>query len=195
MISDQWPTQNQKSKSEWLAGKTSKFALGLLLAGISLGFLAAFAGNHLVSLLDTQPAAKPAPDFEIPLFGADESFQLSHYRGQGVVINFWASWCHPCRQEMSLLESSWRTYRDQGVVFVGVDVWDSEADAKAFLQEFDVTYPTGLDATSEIAKLYALQGVPTTLFIAPDGTINHIILGLLNSESLAQAVEEIIPKP
>jgi cytochrome c biogenesis protein CcmG/thiol:disulfide interchange protein DsbE len=123
----------------------------------------------------------------------DESFQLSHYRGQGVVINFWASWCYPCRQEMSLLESSWRTYREQGVVFVGVDVWDTEADAKEFLQEFDVTYPTGLDTTSEIAKLYALQGVPTTLFIAPDGTINHIIFGLLNPESLTNAVAEIIP--
>ncbi len=95
---------------------------------------------------------------------------------------------------MSLLESTWQTYKNQGVVFVGVNVWEeAETDAQNFLSETDTTYPIGLDTNGDTAKLYALQGVPTTLFIAPDGTVNHIIYGLLNPESLTQAIEDINP--
>jgi peroxiredoxin len=170
-----------------------KWWLPISLFGLLLALLVALA----TGLLDGAQAgtnANLAPDFEVPLLGQDGSIRLSQFRGQGVVINFWASWCHPCRQEMALLESSWRTFQDEGIVFVGVNVWDKEAEALAFLDESGVTYLNGSDFDGEVAELSSLQGVPTTLFISPDGRLKHTIYGLLERESLTHAIESIIPE-
>lgn len=88
--------------------------------------------------------ARPVPDFNIRLYNG-ETFTLSEHRGQVVVVNFWASWCPPCRSEAPTLEAVWQTYRERGLVLVGVNVWDSEAAALKFVREFGLTFPTGPD--------------------------------------------------
>ena len=113
----------------------------------------------------SSPALEPAPDFQLVLFNSD-NLRLSDLKGKIVVLNFWGSWCPPCRKEMPEFEGLWRDYRDQGVVFLGVAVSDGEKDAIAFADEMGVTYPLGLDTTGgEILIDYSALMMPATFVI------------------------------
>ena len=79
-----------------------------------------------------------------------------------MVINFWASWCPPCREETPLLERTWRSYKYQDVLFVGVNIQDTEEDARVYLEEFDITYPNGLDRHGKVTVDYGIIGLPVT---------------------------------
>jgi cytochrome c biogenesis protein CcmG/thiol:disulfide interchange protein DsbE len=119
-------------------------------------FVIVFAVIALFAVGIQMRSAKPvdnglAPKFALPLFSGS-TFSLAEQRGKVVVVNFWASWCVPCRQEAPLLESTWRKYKDRGVVFVGVDYVDTDREALAFIKEFDVTYPNGPDMGTEAAQ-------------------------------------------
>lgn len=96
-----------------------------------------------------------APPFTLPLFEG-QSISLESLRGKVVFLNFWASWCVPCRAEARTLEVAWLKYRDQGVVFVGVDIQDKEQDAREFLREFGITYPNARDASGRAAIDYGV---------------------------------------
>ncbi len=124
-----------------------------------------------------------APDFTLTLFDG-RRLRLSDLRGKPVVLNFWASWCPPCREEAPTLEKGWETYKDKGVVFLGMDIQDTETDARAFMKEFGITYPNGQDTTSEIAVSYDISGIPTTFFITSEGKVARRWTGALGEEQL-----------
>ncbi len=109
-----------------------------------------------------------APHFELALFDG-ESLSLEGLRGKIVVLNFWASWCPPCKWEMPAFEEMWKEYRDQGVVFVGVAVSDEERLARDFATKTGITYPLGLDSIGTIARDYRAYGLPTTFIIDREG--------------------------
>ncbi|MDF1499774.1 MAG: TlpA disulfide reductase family protein [Anaerolineales bacterium] len=136
----------------------------------------------------------PAPDFTLETFDG-EPITLSDLRGQVVVINFWASWCPPCRDEAPYLESSWRKYRDHGVVLLGVDYVDTEAEARAYIAEFDITYPNGPDLGTRISQAYRIQGVPETFFVGKDGTIRGVKIGPLVPPELDEKITELLAEP
>ena len=121
----------------------------------------------------------PAADFTISRFNGEE-LTLSQLKGSVVVLNFWASWCLPCRQEMPAFETIYQEYRDRNVVFVGVAVSDVEQEARAFAAEVGVSYPLGMDSTGEIGEAYEIQALPTTFFVDREGTITRKISGLAN---------------
>ncbi|MDX6467003.1 MAG: cytochrome c biosis protein CcmG, thiol:disulfide interchange protein DsbE [Gaiellaceae bacterium] len=129
----------------------------------------------------------PAPTFTARQLGGG-SFDLASVRGKPVVINFWASWCVPCKTEAAALEKQWQRYRGQGVVFLGVDYNDATGDARRFLAHHGVTYPTLLDGSGAIGERYALTGVPETYFIDRKGRIvgDHI-LGPITTQRWAEA--------
>ena len=135
---------------------------------------------------------RPAPDFSLTLFGTGETLRLSDLRGQVVVLNFWASWCPPCRQEAPTFERVWQVYKDRGVVFIGVDIGDTDEDAAAFLREFGITYPTGPDPNGEIAIDYGLTGIPETYFITRDGMIAQKAIGIVQEETFYQVLEHLL---
>jgi cytochrome c biogenesis protein CcmG/thiol:disulfide interchange protein DsbE len=118
---------------------------------------------------------QPAPDFTLQLYGGGE-LTLSDLRGKVVLINFWASWCDPCRDEAPALERMWREYKDRGVVFIGVDYVDVESSARDYMAEFDITYPNGLDKGQRISRAYHIRGVPETFFIDKNGNIAPIMI-------------------
>jgi len=109
-----------------------------------------------------------------------------------VVINFWASWCDPCREEAAYLEQTWRKYKDQGVVFLGVDYVDTERAALAYIKEFDITYINGPDLKTRISDAYNIQGVPETFFIAKNGEVRGMHIGPIFSPDLDEKVEELL---
>jgi cytochrome c biogenesis protein CcmG, thiol:disulfide interchange protein DsbE len=119
----------------------------------------------------------PAPNFTTKRVDATGEFRLSSLRGKPVVLNFWASWCEPCKGEAKMLEQAWNQYKSKGVVFVGVDYTDVTADARTFMTHHGVTYPIVQDGSGRIGDKYGLTGVPETFFIDRRGRLvgSHIV--------------------
>lgn len=123
-----------------------------------------------------------APLLEFTTFEG-KTINLDDLRGQGVMVNFWASWCDPCREEAVLLEQTWQREKDNGIVFLGLDYLDQEPAAKAYLAEFGITYPNGPDLRSQVARRYGIQGVPETFFIDAEGKIVDVVVGPITSQA------------
>ena len=124
---------------------------------------------------------KEAPDFTLDLFGGGD-LTLSDLKGKAVLVNFWASWCMPCRQEAEALENSWQRYKDDGVVFVGVNVWDEDSNARSYMSNFGGAYPHGKDPEEEVQVDYGVGGVPETYFIDSRGIIRDKFTGPLTEK-------------
>jgi cytochrome c biogenesis protein CcmG/thiol:disulfide interchange protein DsbE len=132
-----------------------------------------------------------APDFTLTSFDG-RTLTLSELRGQVVIINFWASWCPPCREEAAYLEQTWRKYKDKGVIFIGVDWVDTEKEALAYMDEFDLTYFNGPDIGTRIAQAYNIQGVPETFYVANNGELRGVHIGPLKSPELDEKIDELL---
>jgi cytochrome c biogenesis protein CcmG/thiol:disulfide interchange protein DsbE len=133
----------------------------------------------------------PAPNFSAKRMDGTGVFDLASLRGKPVVVNFWASWCDPCKQEATTLERAYRQYRKQGVVFVGIDYHDVTGDARRFLGHHGVTYTAVLDGSGRIGDRYGLTGVPETFFVNRSGRlVGQHILGPITLQKWAAAFHE-----
>ncbi len=160
---------------------TVGFVLGLI-ALLGWGVVKANTGPRQSGL---------APDFTLTGFDG-RTVTLSGLRGQVVIINFWASWCPPCREEAAYLEQTWRKYQGKGVVFIGVDWVDTEKEALAYIDEFDITYVNGPDLGTRIAQAYRIQGVPETFFVDKAGKLRSVQIGPLQAPELDNKIEELL---
>jgi cytochrome c biogenesis protein CcmG/thiol:disulfide interchange protein DsbE len=132
-----------------------------------------------------------APSFSLPLLDGGQ-FSLESQRGRVVVLNFWASWCVPCRREAPVLARAWENYRDKGVVFVGIAYQDTESKAREFIDLFAITYPNGLDERDQIAKAYRIRGVPETFFVTRDGQVKGVHVGPISEDTLTAKLEALL---
>ncbi len=123
-----------------------------------------------------------APDFELTTFSG-ETIRTADHRAQGhiLVINFWASWCKPCEQEAEALEAAHLQLQDEGVFFMGVDWVDTDREARAYLERFDVSYPNGPDLGTRVSQSFRIRGVPETYVVAPDGRLTFVKIGPFES--------------
>ncbi len=124
-----------------------------------------------------------APDLSLSLFDG-RTVRLSDFRGKVVFLNFWSSWCLPCRDEAPILERAWRRHKDGDIIFLGVDIQDKEEAARDFLREFGVTYMNGRDANGRIAIDYGVYGIPESFFIDRNGRITYKHIGALDEQIL-----------
>ncbi len=161
--------------------------LFLLLLFAGLGFQLWRTNNA------EQRAAGEAPPFTFTTFDG-QTINSEDLRGKGIVLNFWASWCDPCREEAALLEATWQQEQNNGIVFLGLDYLDQEPAALAYMKEFGVTYPSGPDLQSNAARSYGIKGVPETFFIDPQGNITEIVIGPIPNQARMEALlDEIRP--
>lgn len=143
--------------------------------------------------LGQDPFGRAAPDFELPVLGGDgETMALSDLRGTPVVLNFWASWCGPCKDEAPILAAAEPGWREQGVVFLGVDSQDAEADALAFEERFAIGYDSVVDARGEVAANFGVFGFPETFFIDAEGVIRAKQVGPVDAEILDTYIASIL---
>lgn len=136
---------------------------------------------------------RPAPDFSVDLFDVSGggTFAKADLAGGPAVVNFWASWCGPCKEEAPQLEQVWQEYKERGVIFLGIAVQDSDDDSQAFIERYGLTYPNGPDR-SEIALDFGMLGVPETFFIDQEAHIVRQFKGGINSKQLRAFLEELL---
>ena len=161
-------------------------AQGLALA-LVVGLLAL-----LIWKLSHGPPGKLAvgsrvPGFTLSRVDAPGHLALSSLRGKVVVLNFWASWCVPCKQEAPLLESASKRWRARGVVVLGVDSRDFTGDARRFMRKYQLTYPVVRDGSGSRADSYGVDGYPETFFIGPDGRLSRHLVGQIASRAQLDA--------
>jgi peroxiredoxin len=132
---------------------------------------------------------QPVPDFTLETPGG-ELVSLSDFRGQVVVLNFWATWCRPCQAEMPEFQSLWVEREDEGDLVVLAVSWHDPADSvSAFIEEFRLTFPVVLDTSGEVLDEYGLPGLPGTFFIDAEGVLQSRVLGPLSADRLREGVD------
>lgn len=159
------------------------FNLGSIVLLLGVVMAVAVIGMQLVNQNTRQPTGGPAPEFTMTTFDG-EQFSLVEQRGNIIVLNFWGSWCGPCRAEAPTLEAIYQAYRDRGVIFLGVTYLDEIEDSLAFINEFNVSYLNGADNQLGIADRYRIEGAPETFVIDQNGDIVRFFYGPIYEGSI-----------
>jgi cytochrome c biogenesis protein CcmG, thiol:disulfide interchange protein DsbE len=162
-----------------------------LAAWVLLSLLLALVAFQMYDASRTPANIEKAPDFQLTTFEG-KNIRLGDFLGKVVVINFWASWCIPCREEALVLEAAWQEFRNEGVVFIGVDYLDTDKDALAFIDEFDITYYNGPDIESRISTAYRIRGIPETFFIDRQGFLQSVFIGAIDEAELHRRISALL---
>jgi cytochrome c biogenesis protein CcmG/thiol:disulfide interchange protein DsbE len=169
---------------------------GLLLGGVLA--VVAIVAALLTSGLRHDPAdtasplvGRTAPDFTLPELSGPP-IHLAALRGQVVVVNFWASWCAECHTEQGALNTTWSKFRDAGVVMLGVDFEDNNADARDYLASQGADYPVVVDADSSTALAFGVRGVPETYVVDQQGRIVDRVIGTVDATTMARVLDTLV---
>ena len=142
-------------------------------------------------------AGRAAPDFVLEMPGGG-TLRLSDLQGKPLVLNFWATWCPPCRREMPELQNAFEKYEAQGLQMVAVNLQETDAKVRDFVEEFGLTFPTVIDRDGELPDVYRLggpvRGIPSTYFIDATGVIRDRFFGPLTKDFLEERVAKILPE-
>ncbi len=141
-----------------------------LLIGLC-SFILIFSGEMGEVKTVSGAEMQDAKEFSLPSLNGQGDISLSDFKGKPVMLNFWASWCSPCRREIPFLENTWKDYKDKGVIFIGVDVMDDKSLAQKFVEVFDITYTVLHDPSGEVSNAYGVVALPATFFIDKEGKI------------------------
>ena len=181
------------SQRNWIllgAGVPVLGLLGLLAwASLGSGGPGGFGVNQEFGQVEVDTTV--APDFELELMDGG-TLGLTDLQGKVVLVDFWASWCAPCRQEAPTLRQVYLEYADQPVEFVGVDIWDRREDALKYVADFEVPYPNGVDERGVIAIDYGVRGIPEKFFIGRDGMVRRKFVGPMQADALRNALDELL---
>ena len=182
---------------EFLATPTVKrgrlrFSWGNLALLLGIVAVAGALGLQLARQNASQPTSGQAPDFVLTSFDGEE-LRLSDVRGQVALINFWASWCPPCRDEAPDLQALHEDFAEEGLVIIGVNILESARQkALDFIYEFGISYPNGEDTGQYIAKLYRVEAPPESFLIDKDGQIRQFVMGGLRYDDMSARIARLL---
>jgi cytochrome c biogenesis protein CcmG/thiol:disulfide interchange protein DsbE len=178
----------RKRRSRWTQ-------LGVVLAGVALlTLLLSFGLSRDPTIIRSPLIGRQAPDFALRTLDGSRTVRLSELRGQVVVINFWASWCAPCRIEHPDLAGAWQRYRDRGMVLIGVAFQDRPSESRAYIAQLGGDWPQLSDPSSRTALAYGVYGVPETYVIGPDGRVAFKHIGPVDYGRLSQEITTLLPE-
>lgn len=134
-----------------------------------------------------------APDFElVDLQG--NTHRLSEYRGEGVVLNFWGTWCPPCKKEFPSIERQYKSFEAQGVNVLAINIAQSNLEVQNYINEMGLTFPVAIDKTRSVMTTYNVNQLPATILVDENGVITKIITGEMSESQIAANMDSIIPK-
>ena len=183
--------KNKRRRRTLIFCVVSLFNVGLLALLLTLLLTPA---QHAVS---DPLVGHPAPDFSLAMLSPHSGtgvLSLSDFKGKPLVLNFWASWCAPCKEESPLLERTWKRMQAQGkdVAFLGIDFEDASSDAASFLQQYGITYPAVLDGNGSVAFKYGIASLPDTIFINRNATVVGKVSRELTDQLLSSNLQLIM---
>ncbi len=185
-----WIVDTIRSPRRWFS-----LVIGITILGLFWTWASAVPAESTTSgRIPSPQEGFLAPEFTLERLEGEE-IGLSDLVGQPVIVNLWASWCPPCRAEMPALEAVYRTYADEGLEILAVNMssQDSLPQATVFVQELDLSFPILLDRNGEVARLYQSRALPSTYFVDADGVVYRVVIGGPISEVLLQTtVEELL---
>lgn len=138
-------------------------------------------------------AGNEAPDFELVDMNG-ETHRLSEYKGQGVFLNFWGTWCKPCEREFPLMDKQYQEYKDQGVQILAVNIAEPNLVVQKYIDQRDLTFPVLIDKTKSVMNAYNINPLPTTILINPEGRIEKTITGEMTEQDIINYMEQIKPE-
>ena len=152
----------------------------VLIAVVVLGLLATQGCTTTAQGLGV---GSPAPDFTLADLDGNQ-VSLSDFRGKTVFINFWATWCPPCREEMPAIEALYQQYKDKDVVVLGVDILETEGEVRQFVEEGGYSWTFVIDTTGEVTASYGVPAIPTSFFIDKEGVIRAVSIGAMTKGAM-----------
>jgi cytochrome c biogenesis protein CcmG, thiol:disulfide interchange protein DsbE len=148
-------------------------------------------GDNLVDAV-RKGETPPAPDLVLPALDGDKRIALADFRGKAVVLNFWASWCRPCKEEAPMLQDAYERYRDEGLVVLGVDAHDLRPDARRFVERYDLTYPIVHDGPGRSLERFGLAAFPETWWVDRRGRLVAYVQGEFSRAELERNIERAL---
>ena len=140
----------------------------------------------------TADIGQAAPPLKLPQVGAQSDLELASLKGRVVLLNFWATWCEPCKAEMPVFERAQQKYREQGLIVLGVDFQERDEEILAFLSQIGVTFPSLVDRTGEVTRQWRATGLPTTFLIDRQGTIRDVRVGPFTDAMLEERLTKLL---
>lgn len=134
-----------------------------------------------------------APNFEVVDLEGN-TFRLSDHRGEGVVLNFWGTWCEPCKREFPAMERQYKHFEKQGVNLIAINIEQTDLEVQTYVQNMGMTFPVAIDKTRSILNAYSVKPLPTTILINQDGIVEKVITGEMTEAQIKAHFESIIPE-
>lgn len=174
-----------KKRKRWFFRASLLSAIAMVLGYV---FYTNVTGNEYVAIQE----GSTAPNFQLETLEG-KTVELEDYRGQGVFLNFWGTYCPPCEEEMPYMDNQYQVFKDRGVEILAVDVGESNLAVERFVSRHDLSYPILMDREQDVLDLYGIGPLPTTLLIDKEGTVVHINTGGMTEETIQQYMERIEP--
>nr|WP_316047489.1 thiol-disulfide oxidoreductase ResA [Planococcus glaciei] len=163
----------------------------LLLMIAAIGYT--LYNNATAEDVSVLKAGDKAPDFSlVDLEG--NTHKLSDYKGQGVFLNFWGTWCKPCAKEMPAMDRQYEQFKDQGVQVLAVNIAQSEFEVQNFADQYKLSFPVVIDKTKSVMTAYNIIPLPTTVLVNPEGEIERVVTGEMTEQDIKGFMEEIKPE-
>ncbi|MCA0970299.1 thiol-disulfide oxidoreductase ResA [Halobacillus litoralis] len=161
-------------------------------------FMAGLVAFAIISSLNEEDAViakgEKAPNFQLNKFGTDEPVTLRSLEGKGVMLNFWATYCEPCKDEMPYMEEMYAEYKDKGVEILAINLDSTNIVVERFLDDYGITFPILRDKKGQVMDLYQIGPIPTSIFISPEGEIVEQVKGELTLNKLEGYLQQITPE-
>lgn len=172
--------------------------IGGIVALIVISAVWYITGQQETSLPTVGEVNRPAPAFVLPVLQG-EDFRLEDYKGKVVLVNFWATWCEPCREETPALQAAYEDLHEQGLEIVGINLTNDEIsqgkgekEISAFVNQYGVTYPIALDTEGDVANAFRIYPIPTSYFIDREGNIRYVRVSTLTYDEVATLFKSLM---
>jgi peroxiredoxin len=165
----------------------------VILVMLSAAIIFVLYSNFAKDTKKVAAIGEEAPDFVLKDLEGNE-YKLSDYRGKGVFLNFWGTWCEPCKDEMPYMQNQYKKYKDEGVEIIAINVGETKIAIENFAKQYNLSFPIVVDESGEVQKAYGIFPLPATYLINSDGIIVDYIESTMTEEMVQQYMEKIKPE-